>query len=72
MDIRKRREALGWTRRDLGERAHIAASVIQLIELGHSLDEMSKRRLEAVLDAAEQGLPMPTFGRDNGTPESDA
>lgn len=53
-DLRARRTALGWSRRDLAAHARVDTSVLQLLELGLSADEESRARCEAALLAEEQ------------------
>lgn len=53
-DLKERRKALGWSRLELAQRAGVDPRTLQLLELGESLDEESKARAEAALDAEER------------------
>jgi transcriptional regulator with XRE-family HTH domain len=57
MEIRKRREALGWSRKELARRAGIDPSVLQLIELGMSSDDESKVKADHALVEGEKNPP---------------
>lgn len=54
MDIRTRRAALGWSRKDLAQHAKVDASVIQLLELDLSNDDESRARVDQALAEAEK------------------
>jgi len=55
-DIKNRRKALGWSRRDLAIRSDTDPRVMQLLELGHSNDEDAAARVERALSAAETAM----------------
>jgi len=55
-DIKTRRQALGWSRRDLAQRADTDPRVLQLLELGLSNDEEAADRVGKTLEAAERAL----------------
>ena len=55
MDIKTRRKALGWLRRDLAERAGVNSAALALVERGEWNDEDMLDRLNRVLTAAEAG-----------------
>lgn len=52
-DLKERRKALGWTRAELAQRANVDPRTLQLLELGQSLDDESRERVEAALAAEE-------------------
>ncbi len=52
-DLKERRKALGWTRAELARRADVDPRTMQLLELGESLDDEARARVEAVLAAEE-------------------
>ena len=52
--IRERRDALGWSRKQLGAAAGVDTSVLQLIELGQWTDPEPNEKVEAALTAEEQ------------------
>ncbi len=54
MNIRARREALGWSRADLSREAQIDRSVIQLVELGEYHDAEAITKLEQRLTDEER------------------
>ena len=51
--LRARREALGWSRKDLASRAGVDPSVIQMLEFGHLTDEASLQRCTQALAQGE-------------------
>ncbi|MCB9766402.1 MAG: helix-turn-helix transcriptional regulator [Alphaproteobacteria bacterium] len=55
MDIKARRKALGWSRRELADRAALDPRIIQLVELGQWNEFEALGRIEAVLRMAEDG-----------------
>lgn len=55
MSIKDRRKALGWSRRELADRAGIDPRVVQLLELGQWSEEESVGRVDEVLTRAEAG-----------------
>jgi transcriptional regulator with XRE-family HTH domain len=55
IDIRNRRKALGWSRRELAGRAGIDPRLVQLIELDQWTDGDAIGRVRAVLLRAENG-----------------
>lgn len=54
MTSRERREALGWSRTDLGRASKVDRSVIQLIEIGEYHDDDVVTMLDAALTAEEK------------------
>ncbi|MBT3218645.1 MAG: helix-turn-helix transcriptional regulator [Proteobacteria bacterium] len=52
---KERRKALGWSRADLANKAHVNKATLQLIEMGQSLDDESIARIEEVLSRTEAG-----------------
>ncbi len=52
-DLKERRKALGWARAELARRADVDPRTLQLLELGESLDDEARARVEAVLAAEE-------------------
>ncbi len=56
MDLRERRTALGWSRHDLGMRAQVDKSVLQLLEMGLSEDAESRERCEKAILEAEAAI----------------
>jgi transcriptional regulator with XRE-family HTH domain len=55
-ELKRRRQALGWSRRELAQRADTDPRVLQLLELGLSHDEEAAERVEQVLKQAEVAL----------------
>ncbi len=53
--IRARRKALGWSRRELAQRAAIDPRVVQLLELDQWHEGEASGRVQAVLMRAESG-----------------
>ena len=51
MDIKSRRAALGWSRKELAEKAFVDPRTLQLLELGQSADDESRARVEKALTA---------------------
>ena len=60
-DLRARRTALGWSRKELGVAARCDTAVIQLLELGQSSDTESLARCMDAIEAEE------TRRRNNGS-----
>ena len=60
-DFKARRKALGLSRAELGEAAHVDRRIIQLLELGHQRDEEAESRLTRAMDALENGEELPDF-----------
>ena len=65
---KERRKALGWSRAELAQRAHVNKATLQLIEMGQSLDDESIARIEEAMSRAEAGekdvmLPRVTVGK---------
>ena len=56
-DIKERRKALGWARKDLAKAANVDPRTLQLIELGESLDDESMARCHKALDEEEARRP---------------
>ncbi len=61
MDIKTRRTALGLTRKELAIKAYVDPPSIQLIELGHHVDQKFVDRIERTLDALESGEEVPDW-----------
>ncbi len=61
MDIKTRRKALGLTRKELAIKAYVDPPSVQLIELGHHVDDKFVNRIEKTLDALEAGEPVPDW-----------
>lgn len=59
MDIRSRRTALGWSRKQLSAFAQVDASVVQLIELGQWADDEAIAKVDKALTEAEKAAPAP-------------
>ena len=55
MNIKERRKALGWLRRELAERAGVNSAALALVERGEWDDVDLLSRLDQVLTAAEGG-----------------
>jgi len=55
-DLKQRRQALGWSRRELAERSETDPRVLQLLELGLSHDDEAEDRVRKTLEAAETAL----------------
>jgi transcriptional regulator with XRE-family HTH domain len=53
VDIKVRRTALGWSRKELAEKAFVDPRTLQLLELGESNDDESRARIEKALAAEE-------------------
>lgn len=53
--LKKRRKALGWSRRELAERTALDKRIIQLVELGQWKESEAVGRVEYVLSAGEAG-----------------
>lgn len=51
--IRERRDALGWSRKQLAAAVPIDVSVLQLVELGQWADTEANDKIEAALAAEE-------------------
>ncbi len=69
--IKQRRKALGWTRKDLAERAGIDTRVVQLLELDQWHKGEESGRVLAVLMRAEGGetdVVLPPMEVPQGTP----
>ena len=54
-ELKTRRKALGWSRRDLAERTALDKRIIQLVELGQWTESEAVGRIEYVLSAGESG-----------------
>ena len=54
-ELKTRRKALGWSRRDLAERTALDKRIIQLVELGQWTESEAVGRIEYVLSAGEAG-----------------
>jgi transcriptional regulator with XRE-family HTH domain len=52
-DLKTRRTALGWSRKELAQRANVDPRTLQLLELALSEDDESLARCVAALEAAE-------------------
>ena len=61
MDIKSRRKALGLTRKELTIHAYVDPPSVQLIELGHHVDEKFVNRIKKTLDALEAGETVPDW-----------
>lgn len=55
MSMKQRRQALGWSRHELADRAGLDPRVVQLCELGQWEDPEAQGRLDYVLKSAEGG-----------------
>lgn len=55
MSIKARRKALGWSRRELAQRAGIDPHVLQQLELGTWSEGEARMRAEVTLERAEAG-----------------
>ncbi|TNE92437.1 MAG: XRE family transcriptional regulator [Deltaproteobacteria bacterium] len=55
MEIKERRKAIGWNRRELADRAGVNSAALALVERGEWNDEDLLSRLDRVLTAAEAG-----------------
>jgi len=59
--FKSRRKALGLSRAELSEAAHVDKRIIQLIELGQHSDEEPESRLNRAMEALENNQPLPDF-----------
>lgn len=59
--IKDRRKALGLSRAQLAAYAYVDARIAQLLEMGQAEDADCQHRLEATLDALENGSEPPSW-----------
>jgi transcriptional regulator with XRE-family HTH domain len=55
MDVKARRQALGWSRADLAERSGLNSALIAMMERGDWSEEDAWTRVAFVLGKAEEG-----------------
>ena len=59
--LKERRAALGMTRAQIAEAAHVDKRILQLLELQAHEDAEAQSRVSRALDALESGQPLPDF-----------
>ena len=60
-DIKTRRKALGLTRKELAIKAYVDPPSVQLIELGHQVDQKFVNRIDKTLTCLEAGEEVPDW-----------
>ncbi len=71
MDFKQRRKKVGWSRKELADRAGLDPRVVQLVELDQWSEFEALGRLEAVLTRKEEGEEDPWLAPPKKEPPSE-